>query len=216
MNRYYDEFMELFSNNWKNRCVIWSIEQVEEERLTIPELYSDVLVPALYSIDDCPEDNPGCIWDEHVKTSIIRTIIETLYPTVIKLAGKAQSKDRKIVLACPENEYHEIGLRIMADFFQINGYDVIYIGSNTPRVQIWEVIKSEKPDYVGISVTDYYLLSEAKKIIERIRLECTKDVQILLGGQAFRKNPHTIEDFGGDFYIENYEDVLSLGKGEDR
>jgi methanogenic corrinoid protein MtbC1 len=214
MNKHYDEFMELFSKNLKDDCVTWSMEKIREGILTIPELYSGVLVPALYSIDDCPDDNPGCIWDEHVKTSIIRTIIEVLYPTVIDLAEKEGKKNGKIVLTCPEREYHEIGLRMMADFFQINGYQVVYIGSNTPRGQIWEVIRSEKPDYVGISVTDYYLLSEAKKIIERIRNECSKDIRILLGGQAFRKNPHTVEEFGGDLYIESYDDVLSLGKGE--
>lgn len=216
MNRYYDEFMGLFSNNQKDRCVIWATENVKEGKLTIPELYGEVLVPALYSIDDCPEENPGCIWDEHVKTSIIRTIIESLYPTIIKLAERADEKNKKIVLTCPEREYHEVGLRMMADFFQINGYQVIYIGSNTPRNQIWEVIRSEKPDYVGISVTDYYLLSEAKKIIEKIKLECSKDIMIILGGQAFRNNPHTVEDFGGDIYIENYHDVLSLERGEDK
>lgn len=215
MNRYYDEFMELFSNNLMDRCVIWAMELVKEEKLTIPELYTDILIPALYSIDDCPESDPGCIWDEHVKTSIVRTIIEVLYPTVIELWEKTNKNDTKIVLTCPEKEFHEIGLRMMADFFKINGYQVIYVGSNTPRKQIWEVIRSEKPEYVGISVTDYYLLSEAKKIIERIKVECSKDIKILLGGQAFRNNPHTVEDFGGDLYIENYNDVLSLGRGEE-
>ncbi|MCR3955221.1 MAG: cobalamin B12-binding domain-containing protein [Gudongella sp.] len=216
MNKHYDEFMELFSKNLKDRCVVWSMDQIGKGTLTIPELYSGILVPALYSIDDCPEDNPGCIWDEHVKTSIIRTIIEVLYPTVISLAERVEKYNRKIVLTCPEREYHEIGLRIMSDFFQISGYDVIYIGSNTPRTQIWEVIRSEKPDYVGISVTDYYLLSEAKKIIEKIKIESSKDIKIILGGQAFKKNPHTVEDFGGDMYIESYEDVLFLGKGEEK
>ena len=216
MNKHYDEFMKLFSKNLKDRCVTWSMDQIGKGTLTIPDLYSNILVPALYSIDDCPEDNPGCIWDEHVKTSIVRTIIEALYPTVINLAEKSVRKHKKVVLTCPEREYHEIGLRMMADFFQINGYEVIYVGSNTPRVQIWEVISTEKPDYVGISVTDYYLLSEAKKIIERIKNECSKDIKILLGGQAFRKNPHTIEDFGGDLYIENYDDILSLGKGDEK
>jgi methanogenic corrinoid protein MtbC1 len=216
MNKHYDEFMKLFSKNLKDRCVTWSMDQIGKGTLTIPDLYSNILVPALYSIDDCPENNPGCIWDEHVKTSIVRTIIEALYPTVINLSEKSVRKHKKVVLICPEREYHEIGLRMMADFFQINGYEVIYVGSNTPRVQIWEVISTEKPDYVGISVTDYYLLSEAKKIIERIKNECSKDIKILLGGQAFRKNPHTVGDFGGDLYIENYDDILSLGKGEEK
>ncbi|MGM0395875.1 MAG: cobalamin B12-binding domain-containing protein [Bacillota bacterium] len=216
MNTYFKKFMELFSGNRKDECVISALEEIESGKISIPILYEEVLIPALYSIDECPQDNPGRIWDEHVKTSIIRTIIEALYPMVIETACKADKPGKKIVLTCPEREYHEIGLRIMADFFQLQGYDVIYVGSNTPRTQVWEVLRSEKPDYVGISVTDYYLLFESKKIIERIKQECTKDIKILLGGQAFKKNPHAVEEIGGDMYLENYQDVLSLRKGEEQ
>ncbi|WP_422485472.1 cobalamin B12-binding domain-containing protein [Gudongella sp. DL1XJH-153] len=216
MDKFYNEFMELFSLNRMDDCVVSAMEEVQSGRITIPVLYEKILVPALYSIDDCPESDPGCIWDEHVKTSIIRTIIEVLYPIVIDLGGKAEKTGDKIVLTCPEKEYHEVGLRMMSDFFQINGYQVIYIGSNTPRDQVWQAIRTEKPNYVGISVTDYYLLFEAKRIVEKIKTECVKDIKIILGGQAFRNNPHTIEEIGGDIYIQDYNDVLALREGENQ
>lgn len=216
MTTYYEKFIELFSKNKKDQCVLSAMEEVQSGRVSIPDLYEDVLQKALYSIDGCSRDNPGCIWDEHVKSSIIRTIIEGLYPTVIRIGKKAKKTGKKIVLACPEREYHEIGLRMMSDFFQINGYDVIYVGSNTPRTQIWEVVRTEKPDYLGISVTDFYLLSEANKTLIRIKEECTKDIKIILGGQAFKKNPHIIDLIHGAIYIEDYKDVVSLRKGEEQ
>lgn len=216
MTTYYKKFMELFSKNKKDQCVLSSMEEVQSGRISIPDLYENVFKKALYSIDECTENNPGCIWDEHVKSSIIRTIIEGLYPTIIKIGEKAEKAGEKIVLACPEREYHEIGLRMMSDFFQINGYDVIYVGGNTPRTQIWEVVRTEKPNYLGLSVTDFYLLSEANKTLKRIEEECTKEIKIILGGQAFKKNPHIIELIGDAIYIEDYQDVVSLRKGKEQ
>lgn len=215
MNISFIKFMEYFSENNKDQCVLFVLDEIREGRLSIPELYEEVLIPALYSIDECPDDNPGCIWDEHVKTSIVRTIIEALYPRIIEIRREIPKIGKKVVLVCPEREYHEIGLRMVADFFRINGYNVVYVGGNTPRSQVWEVIRSEKPDYVGISVTDYYLLFEAKKVVARIKTECSKDIRILLGGQAFRSNPHAVEDIGGDRYLENYEDILSLRREDE-
>ena len=171
-------------------------------------------MPALYNIDTCPKTDPGCIWKEHLKTGIVRTIVEGIYPYVIKLGRKQERVNKKIILVNPEKEYHELGLRMISDFFQINGYETIFVGTNTPRSQIYEAIRSEKPDYIAISVTDYYLIFEAKKIIEGIKENCKKDIKVILGGQAFKKNRHLVEEIGGDIYLETYKDVVNLRKGE--
>ncbi|MDY0235458.1 MAG: cobalamin-dependent protein [Gudongella sp.] len=214
MNKYYNEFIEIFNRNNKDECLFYCINGIEKDKFTIPELYEGILMPALYSIDKCPISDPGCIWKEHLKTGIVRTIIEGIYPYVIKL-GRAQDKvNKKILLVNPEKEHHEIGLRMISDFFQINGYDAVFVGSNTPRMQICEAISSEKPDYIAISVTDYYLIFEAKKIIERIKENCKYDIKVILGGQAFKKNRNLVEEIGADMYLETYSDVLELRKGE--
>lgn len=214
MNKYYDEFIKIFDANDKDECLFYCIEGIENEKFTIPELYEGILMPALYNIDTCPVSDPGCIWKEHLKTSIVRTIVEGIYPYVIKL-GRAQEKaNKKVILVNPEKEYHELGLRMTSDFFQISGYDTVYIGTNTPRMQICEAIKSEKPDYLAISVTDYYLIFEAKKIIQRIKENSKYDIKIILGGQAFKNNRHLVEEIGADMYLEGYRDVLELRKGE--
>lgn len=214
MNEYYDEFIKIFNTNNKDECLFYCIEGIEKGKFTIPELYEGILMPALYNIDKCPVTDPGCIWKEHLKTGIVRTIVEGIYPYVIKLGREQVKVNKKIILVNPEKEYHELGLRMTSDFFQINGYDTLYVGTNTPRMQICEAIRSENPDYLAISVTDYYLIFEAKKIIQRVKEDCKRDIKVILGGQAFKKNRHLVDEIGADLYLESYEDVVKLREGE--
>lgn len=214
MNKYYDEFIKIFNTNDKDECLFYCIDGIEKGKFTIPQLYEGILMPALYNIDKCPKSDPGCIWKEHLKTAIVRTIVEGIYPYVIKIGRDQVQANKKIILVNPEKEYHELGLRMTSDFFQISGYQTVFVGTNTPRMQIYEAIKSEKPDYIAISVTDYYLIFEAKKIIEGIKATCKKDIKIILGGQAFKKNRHLVEEIGADMYLESYRDVLDLREGE--
>lgn len=214
-----DEFKLSFINHFdkldKDACVLLAINALKNNEITIPELYEDVLRPALYSIDTSMgmEDS---IWIEHVKTSIIRTVIESAYPFVIELKKHVKPLGIKVVLACPEREYHEVGLRMIADFFSLNGYEAIFVGTNTPREQVYYAIASNSPKYAAISVTDYYLLFEAQRMINRIKEMTGGKVTVLVGGNAFRSNLVSVEKIGGDIYLESYQDIVSLRAGEEK
>lgn len=210
MEEFKNQFMLFFEENNKDKCVELTIEYLHKSIFTIPELYEQVLRPALYSIDSCDDKNHDCIWKEHVKTSIIRTVIESVYPFVINLKKQVKPLGIKVVFACPEKEYHEIGLRMMADFFSLNGYESIFIGNNSPRDQVLTAITQSKPKYVAISVTDYYLLFEAQKLIQKIKSVYDQEIIVIVGGHAFKNNLSSVSKIGGDIYLESYDDVVSL------
>ena len=208
---YKSAILEALKEENKDLCIELSLEAIEKNIYTIPELYESVLKIGLYSIDDYSGDD--CIWKEHIKTSIVRSVIECLYPHVIKLKKSAKHINKKILLACPEKEYHEIGLRIVDDFFNILGYETIFIGSNTPKLQVLNAVVRTKADYLAISVTDYYLLFEAQKMIQIIK-DTNKDIKVIVGGNAFKENIDSISSIGGDIYIEYFEDLIKLREGE--
>ncbi len=210
MEKYILEFMKHFNNNYKDKCVNFTLNGIKNNFFTIPQLYEEILTPALYSIDECPEDDEDCIWQEHVKTSIVKTVIECVYPEIIKQKKEIKHLGIKVVLACPEQEYHEVGLRMISDFFSLNGYESIYIGSNTPRDQVSLAIEKENPKYAAISVTDYYLLFETQKLIKEIRKKSKDSIKIILGGSAFQKNMNSFNLIGGDLYLKSYEDIVKL------
>lgn len=206
-----NSFVKAFNEEDKDKCVSLALKAVENNEIDIPFFYEQVLKRALYSIDECTSND--CIWREHRKTSIIRTVIECMYPYVLKLKNENKSINKKVILACPEKEYHEIGLRMIDDFFQINGYETVFIGTNTPKDQVLNAVLSFKPDYLAISVTDYYLLFEAQKIIDLIK-ENASHVKIIVGGRAFKNNYEAIEAIGGDIYLETYADIKNLKEGD--
>lgn len=212
MEKYLSDFMTYFNKKEKDACVNFALDGIKRNNFNIPDLYENILRPALYSIDKCDNKDNDCIWKEHLKTSIVRTIIEALYPHIIELKKEIKPLGIKVLLACPEREYHEIGLRMMSDFFILNGYESIYIGSNTPRDQVSIAISQENPKYAAISVTDYFLLFETKKLVAEIRKTSTKDIKIILGGNAFKKNLHSFELIGGDIYLKSYKDIVNLRK----
>lgn len=208
---YKEAILEALKEENKDLCIELSLEAIEKNIYTIPELYENILKIGLYSIDDCSGDD--CIWKEHIKTSIVRSVIECLYPHIIKLKKSAKQINKKVLLACPEKEYHEIGLRMVDDFFSIIGYETIFIGTNTPKNQVFNAVLKTKPKYLAISVTDYYLLFEAQILIQNIK-KCTSDVKIIVGGKAFKDNQDSIEMIGGDIYLESFEDFIKLRDGD--
>lgn len=214
MNRHFFSFMEYFEKNDKDACVQLVTEGLSEGLFTLPELYEDILAPALFTIDECQNEDKGCIWDEHVKTGIVKTVIESIYPQVIEMKNKKSPTGKKILLACPERELHDVGLRMMADLFSLEGYDVVFIGANTPRDQVSIAIQIEKPKYIAISVTDHYHLSETKKLIEEIRNDHGNEITVILGGRAIKNNRELFNTLGGDLFMDSYADIKNLKEGD--
>ena len=214
MDRFIEQFMSSFNAHDKDQCVELTIDALNRQVISIPTLYEGVLGPALYTVDDCVSDDDDCIWQEHVKTAIIRTVIESVYPYVIKMKKSMPRLGISVVLTCPEKEYHEIGLRMMSDFFVLNGYDAIYIGSNTPRQQICTALSKTHAKYLAISITDYYLLFEAQKMIQQVRQHYQEPLTIIAGGHALKNNTLSLEKIGIEIYLNHFQDIVNLRKGE--
>ncbi|WP_455240747.1 cobalamin B12-binding domain-containing protein [Methanothermobacter tenebrarum] len=66
---------------------------------------------------------------EHYANGLTQMLIAELYPYILESAKKT---DKTLIVTCINNELHELGLRIVSDFFEMNGWNSIYLGANTP------------------------------------------------------------------------------------
>ncbi|HEY77913.1 MAG TPA: cobalamin B12-binding domain-containing protein [Dehalococcoidia bacterium] len=215
MHALYEQFLSYLDKDDRFGCVDFILTALQKNDLDIVTLYDEILAPSLRESFCREKQKAICIWEEHVRTSIIRTVIECCYPYVVKERdGKYRSAAKgKVIVVCPPEELHEIGARMVADFFTICGFDAIFVGANTPQAEILEAIGYVKPKYVGISVTNYYNLVAARKTISRIReLRQTTDAdfKIIAGGLAFEQNPCACDDVGVDLLLHNFEDIKNL------
>lgn len=214
MNDFYQDFIRKLYEADREACLEAVLHELEEGNLSVAALYTNVLTPALNSIGNENQPQSISIWKEHLISSIIRTIIECCHPYVIKERKKSgiEKKGKKAVVVCPDGEHHELGARMAADFFVLAGYDTIFIGSSTPKKEFLDVMDIINPSIIAISVTNYFNLVAAKKIIQGIKAKNTSDtMKIVVGGHAFARNPDAVKEVGADLHINGFADISSLG-----
>ena len=122
-----------------------------------------------------------------------------------------------MIVACPTEELHEIGARMVADFFTLCGFHSTFVGANTPQSDILEAIEYVKPVYIAISVSNYYNLVAAHKLVQKIRevRESTGiEFEIIVGGYAFEQNPEMGKKMGSDLLLATFDDIRRLTQGE--
>jgi methanogenic corrinoid protein MtbC1 len=208
MMKNYQSFIDLLDKEDKDNCLIF-INKLFENGASVKDVYEEYLIPALADYN-CNSDNEEiCIWKEHARTSIIRTILESTYIHLIN--QKKPSIKKSILVACPQLEYHEIGAIIATNFFILEGFDAKYIGANTPSEQILSAVSILKPDFLALSITNYYNVVAVKKLTEMLK-SLNPDLKIILGGQA-TKNPRTLEQLEYDLIIKDYNDILKFKEG---
>ena len=211
------KFKQFLEDENKDEALLFALELLESGEKNVIDLYQDILTPSLNQMECKIDDHHICIWKEHVRTAIIRTIVECCYPYVIKQKKKLdQNLAPVVVVLCPPQEYHDIGARMAADFFTLCGYQVVFVGSDTPYQDFYQAIHSIEPDVVAISVSNYFNLVSTKRIICELRQACTKETYIVVGGSAFEGDMEKVNLVGADAYVKSYQDIELIARNEVR
>lgn len=163
----------------------------------LKHFYLDVVCPAMYRIGLLWEKNDISVAEEHVATAIVGRIAAALYT---RFANVDTYRGKAVVTAGP-NEFHEVGARMLADFLEMEGWDVTYLGANTPKEELLAILKKHKPFAVALSVATVFNLDHARQTIEMIKADSeTRDIKILVGGLAFNGIPRLWQNVGADGY----------------
>jgi methanogenic corrinoid protein MtbC1 len=211
----YKEFLKYLELEDKLKCIEFALSKLTKNEIDIVTLYNKVFVPSLNKME-CKGSESYCIWKEHVRSSIIRSVMENCYPFIEKERKKKYGgrSGEKVIVLCPTEELHEIGARMVADFFTLCGYDVTFIGANTPKHSFLSAIDDVKPKYIAISITNYYNLVAAQKIISEIRAGKHGKTRIIVGGHAFLNNPKVYKEIGADLLVQTFEEIKALRGGD--
>lgn len=210
MNPYYEQFLEFLNEENKEKAVSYAISLLKEEKLSIEKLYMELLVPSLSFFECQIDDEDICIWKEHLRTSIIRTILENSYLYILDRIKDVKRNKLKVVVLTPAFELHEIGAIINSHFMLLEGFNASYIGANTPKGDILSAIRAYHPDFVALSVTNPYNIVITKQVTDEIK-RFFPEVKIILGGQAF-KEQHALESLQYDYVLQSIDDLKAFAK----
>lgn len=212
MKQILSEFEVFFENENKEGAVKYILGKLQAKEIDVIDLYTKILTPSLNNMKCRSEDKSICVWKEHVKTAIVRTIVECSFPYALEKCNSLDlPKKGTAVVLCPPEEYHDLGARMVVDFFTISGYDAIFVGSGTPYQDFYNAINKIRPSIIAISVSNYYNLVAVKRMIEEIKKIANYPFKIVVGGYAFHYDANNkSKAVGADYYAKTYEDILNL------
>jgi methanogenic corrinoid protein MtbC1 len=173
--------------------------------LDIRDLYMEVLQPAMHEVGRMWETNQFTVAQEHLATAITQSVMAQLYATVVSRPAIG----RTMVATCIGGELHELGIRMVADFFEMEGWDVAYLGANMPAEDLVRLLEGNRAHLLAISVTLGGHVTQARDLIASVRTSRVgKQIRIMVGGQPFNRAPDTARAIGADFTARNAREAV--------
>jgi methanogenic corrinoid protein MtbC1 len=176
----YRRYLDGLLANDRQQCRL-SFEQWLESDAGLRSLYEDLVRRSLYEVGDLWERGRISVATEHLATAVTESLLNLAYPRLFAQPRMGKSA----VVACVANEYHQIGGKMVADLFELNGWRGYFLGANTPVRDVKELIAEKRPDVVALSVAVAFNLDTLVTVAAEIRA-AFPELPILVGGQAFR------------------------------
>lgn len=179
-----------------------------EEGVPVRTIYLEVLQPVQLEVGRLWQSGSLSVAQEHYVTAATQLAMAQLYRYIFT----GEAKDRTLVVACVSGELHEIGARMVADLFEMSGWDSYYLGANTPAESVVSSVESANADMLAISATMTFHVSRVAEIISlarnRLGASCPP---IIVGGYPFNVAPNLWRRIGADGHAEDAQEAVTLG-----
>lgn len=144
------------------------------------ELYSGLFARSQHRLGELWQANRISVAQEHMASAITQWVAANLYPRLLK----ARQPIGKALLFGVEGELHQLGVQFMADVLELEGWSVIFLGTNTPTAAALATIDQHRPDVVGVAATMLFSLPATLDAVAEIRGR-HPELPVVVGGRAF-------------------------------
>ena len=177
---------------------------------SIQDVYLHIFQESLYEVGQLWESNKITVAQEHMATAITQSVMALVYERI----GSPGGQRGKMVITGVEGELHQIGANMVADVLEADGWDVIFLGTNTPDAGVLTAVDTYRAAVIGISVTILSNIPQVLRLVKSIKDRWgTRAPRIFLGGAAFRHAPALAAEVGADAVALDLAEALSVSRG---
>ena len=184
------------------------IDEARGTGLSVGDIYLEVFQPTLREIGRLWQENEISVADEHLATAITQAAMARLYEQSF---AWAPVEGRTLVAACVDVERHEVGLRMLCDLLELEGWDTAYLGSAVPIGSLTDIVRKRRPDVVALSVALAPHLPQLRAAIRAVREDVADTPPlILVGGRPFVAEPELAMQLGADLTARDAVEAVGL------
>jgi MerR family transcriptional regulator, light-induced transcriptional regulator len=179
-----------------------------QQGFSVAELYLQVLLPVQQEVGRMWQADEINVAEGHFATSTTNTILAQL-----RLRSPERERNGKTLMAAAvAGNRHDIGLQVVAGFFEMGGWRVIQLGSDMPIPDLAQAVEFYQPDLLALSVALHTQLVTLTDTIQAVRRGPRgAAVKILVGGRGLAEAADLVQEFGADAYAADPNTAVALG-----
>ena len=159
----------------------------------VRELYEDVLGPVQAEVGRLWQVDEITVATEHYCTAVTQLVIARLQPHVFATPRNGL----RLVATSAQGNLHELGIRMVSDLFELEGWDTYYLGANTPHDAVVDAVATNAADLLLVSATLAEHVEAVRALVAAVRADPrTTGVPVVVGGPPFHDT--TAAEVGAD------------------
>lgn len=177
--------------------------------VSIGEIYLDVFQPLLREVGRLWQLSELSVAHEHYCTAAVQLLMGQLSAHVFDTDRIGHT----VLTSCVGNELHEVGLRMVADFFEMAGWDSHFLGANVPAKDLLRMLHETDAEALCLSVSTATHIVTAREVISVVASAApVSEVKFIIGGLPFNRHPDLWQRLGVDGYAANARDAVQLAE----
>ena len=181
------------------------VESALDAGMPLLQVYTEVIPPLMREIGRLWQRNEISVAHEHFCSAAVESIVSGFYRRIL---GSRQPCERSMMVVCVEGEQHELGARVVADVFELNGWRTSFLGANLPQRDLVTLMKEAQPDLIALSAAMPNHLVKLASTIDAVR--DASNIPIIVGGYLFSGSPDLAERLGADGHAADAASALGV------
>ena len=169
----------------KRAALACVLEPLQAGAIDLTTLYDGVLAPAAAHVGELWHSGEITVADEHFSTRLTQEAMARA--KAIAERGRPR-REARLVLACPPDEHHELGMRMLEDVLEADGWEVHGLGARTPVRDLAAYVRKVRPVAVALSCGTPIAVPGLLQAVEALRAD-DPDALVVVGGRAVERYP---------------------------
>ncbi|MBL8860772.1 MAG: cobalamin-dependent protein [Planctomycetes bacterium] len=177
--------------------------------LSVPDLYSKVLGPAQVEIGRMWQRGEVHVAEEHLSSRITEQVMSIVNARM----PRAPRNGQRVLITSANGDLHDIGLRMVADHFEMQGWEVVFLGASTPAEDVAAAVRDFEVDLVAVAAKLVLHVRTTAELIAAVRGSVAgRHLPILVGGYPFQIVPDLWRLVGADGVATSAAQAVEVGE----
>ncbi|MFC3382032.1 cobalamin B12-binding domain-containing protein [Couchioplanes azureus] len=171
---------------------------VDHERVLL-----GLVAPVMAYVGHLWQHNRLSVAHEHAASSVAERVVAAVR---VHAGARPHRRDR-LVIACPEGEWHTLPPRLLAETLRLQGWPVTFLGAGLPAAHLTVYLQQYHPVAVLLSASLTVRLPQARRSVLAAR---RAGVPVLAGGAGFGHDARLALRLGAHAWASGPSDAAAL------